>query len=72
MFAKVSRRGGQLEPFGPGPIIGAMAQLPKGTIRALGDLTGTVAGLGGVWLILGDRITGPHRWWGALIGSLSR
>lgn len=30
----------------------------------------TVAVFAGVWLILGDRASGPHRWWGALVGLL--
>jgi hypothetical protein len=30
----------------------------------------TVVVFVGVWLILGDRASGPHRWWGALVGLL--
>src|SRR5436190_23764167 len=38
--------------------------------RRFRDLASTVVVLAGIWLILGDRATGSHRWWGALIGLL--
>ena|SRR5919198_3698345 len=45
-------------------------QLSSRTTSRLRAGLSTVVVFAGVWLILGDRASGPHRWWGALIGLI--